>query len=99
MSSKKRKYDESYMQFGLTSIIVSGEEKPQCVLCNKVLFNDSMRPVKLKQHSENVHPQTKNKDRSFFERHNKALKKMRLDSSGEFCQKNNKLRQASYFAF
>jgi len=41
-----------------------------------------MRPVKLQQHLENVHPQTKNKDRSFFERHNKALKEMRLDSSG-----------------
>jgi len=62
------------MQFGFTSIIVSGEEKPQCVLCNKVFSNDSMGPVKLKQHLENVHLQTKNKDR-FSERHNKALKR------------------------
>jgi len=54
-----------------------------------------MRPVKLKQHSENVHPLSKNKDKSFFEQLNKALKKMRLDSSGGFCQRNNKLPQVS----
>jgi len=81
MSSKKRQYNEIYMQYGFTVIIESGEEKPQCVLCNKVLSNDSMRPTKLKQHLKNVHPQNKDKDKSFFERHNKALKMMRLDAS------------------
>ena len=41
MSSKKHKYDESYMQYGFTSVIVGGMERPQCVLCNTVLSNDS----------------------------------------------------------
>ena len=32
MSSMKQKYDESYIQFGFSLIIVSGEEKLQCAL-------------------------------------------------------------------
>ena len=59
MSAKKRKYDESFIQFGFASVIIHSEEKPQCVLCNKVHSNDSMRPAKL----ENVHPQHINKDK------------------------------------
>ena len=34
-SSKKRKYNESYMQYGFASVIVGGE-RPQRVLCKKV---------------------------------------------------------------
>ena len=96
MSSKKRKYDDSYIQFGFTSVVVDGIEKPQCVLCNKVLSNDSMRLAKLKQHLENVHPQSKHKDKSYFERQSKALKMMRLDSSDEFFIRNSKIVEASY---
>ena len=59
MSIKKRKYDDSYIQFGYTSVVINGMENPQCVLCNKVLSNDYMRPAKLKQHLDNVHPQSK----------------------------------------
>ena len=56
MSSKKRTYDESYMQYSFTSVIVGDVERPQCVLCKKLLSNDSMRPAKLKQYLQNVHP-------------------------------------------
>ena len=87
MSAKKQKYDESYIQFGVASVIVHSEEKPQCVLCNKVLSNDSMRPAKLKQHLENVHPQHINKDKTYFERQRIALKSMRLDASSGFLEK------------
>ena len=48
MSRKNRKYDKSYMQYGFTSVIVDGVERPQCVLCIEVLSNDLMRPAKLK---------------------------------------------------
>ena len=84
MSAKKRKYDESYNQFDFTSVIIHSEEKPQCVLCNKVLSNDSMRPAKLKQHLENVHPQHINKNKTYFERQRRALKSMRLNASSDF---------------
>ena len=98
MSSKKPKYDEYYMQYGFTLVIVGGVESPQCVLSKKVLSNDSMSPVKLKQHLQNVHPQSKDKDKSYFEHQNKALKMMRLDASSEFCRRNNKIVGASYEA-
>ena len=96
MSAKKRKYDESYIQFGFASVIIHSEEKPQCVLCNKVLSNDSMRPAKLKQHLENVHPQHINKDKTYFEHQRRALKSMRLDASSDFFRKDNQLLEASY---
>ena len=96
MSSKKPKYDKSYIQYGFTSVIVSGVERPQRVLCNKVLSNDTMTPVKLKQHLQNVHPQSEDKNKSCFERQNKALKMMRLDASSKFFRRNSKIAEASY---
>ena len=44
MNNKKLKYDEFYMQYGFTTVIV-GVERSQCVLCNKVLSNDSIKPA------------------------------------------------------
>lgn len=43
--SKKRKYDESYLQFGF--IPVGSVEKPdgQCVICNVILQNSSLVPA------------------------------------------------------
>ena len=67
MSIKKRKYDESYLQYGFTPIVVNNEESPQCVLCNNVLSYDSMRPTKLKQHLHNVNPHSKDKEKNYFE--------------------------------
>ena len=87
MSAKKQKYDESYIQFDFASVITHCEEKPQCVLCNKVLSNDLMRPAKLKQHLENVHLQHVNKDKTYFERQRRALKLMRLNASSDFLKK------------
>ena len=55
-----------------------------------------MRPAKLKQHLENVHPQHINKDKTYFERQRRALKSMRLDASNNFFRKNNQLLEASY---
>ena len=96
MSFKKRKYDDSYLQYGFTSIVVNNEERPQCVLCNNVLSNDSMRSAKLKQHLHNVHPHSKYKEKNYFERQSRALKKTRLDASGEFFTGERKIVEASY---
>ena len=43
----KRKYNESYIKFGFTSLVDQGVEKRQCVICNRVLGNESLRPSKL----------------------------------------------------
>ena len=62
-------------------MIVGGVKRPQCVLRNKVLSNDSMISAKLKQHLQNVHPQSKDKDKSYFEGQSRTLKK---DETGCF---------------
>ena len=97
MSVKKRRYNDSYIEYGFTCIINNGEERPQCVICNKALSNDSLKPTKLKQHLNNVHQQHKDKSRSFFERHARALKKMRLNSNGTYHETNKNAIEASYY--
>jgi hypothetical protein len=52
---KNRKYDDCYLDFGFTSTVVVGEERPQCVLCMKVLASECMLPSKLKRHLETTH--------------------------------------------
>ena len=51
MATKKRNYNEEYMSYGFTvTLDCNGTEKPQCLLCGKVLANSSMKPIKLKEH-------------------------------------------------
>ena len=54
-ASKKRKYDESYLFFGLRW--TGDEEKPNglCVESRTVLSNGSFFPAKLKRHLETKH--------------------------------------------
>ncbi|XP_067121346.1 zinc finger BED domain-containing protein 5-like, partial [Centruroides vittatus] len=44
---KRRKYDDSYLDFGFTSINENDKERPQCVLCMKVLAPECMLPKQL----------------------------------------------------
>jgi hypothetical protein len=44
------------VSFGFTNN-VDGEERPQCILCTKILAADSMKLDKLKRHIETVHPE------------------------------------------
>mgnify|MGYP002775206681 CR=1 FL=1 len=72
---KYRKYDDSYLDFGFTSIEVNNEEKPQCVLCLKILSSECMLPSKLKRHLETIHPTMADKSRDFFHRKLQNLNK------------------------
>lgn len=65
---KTRKYDDSYLSLGFTSTVVSGTERPQCVLCLNILAMDSMKPSKLKRHLETQHPEHVGKSLEFFKR-------------------------------
>ena len=64
--AKTRKYDETYLAFGFTSITVGEEERPQCVVCLKILASDSLKATKLKRHLETTHPEHKHKPVDFF---------------------------------
>jgi len=39
---KPRKYNNSHLDVRFTFILQKGEEKPQCVVCGKVLASESM---------------------------------------------------------
>lgn len=45
-----------YLNYGFTCIGVNNEDRPQCVICLKVLAVDFMLPSKLKRHFETLCP-------------------------------------------
>lgn len=94
--SKRRKYSETYLQFGFTFVVNNGMDIPVCVLCQKTLGNDSLKPSLLTRHLERAHPEFKDKDLNFFKRKEEVLKKQRLDPSGRIFQQNSAVVQASY---
>jgi hypothetical protein len=66
--SKKRCYQESYIEYGFTYLTDrDGLQKPQCLLCSKVLCNGYMKPSKLQEHLRTVHPGNVNDMRAAFE--------------------------------
>ena len=94
--SKKRTYQDSYVNYGFSFLDNNGVQLPQCVLCLKTLSNSSMKPFLLKQHLENIHPEHKEKCRQFFETKLESLKRVKLDSSGTFRKANKAIVHASY---
>ena len=72
--------------------------KPQYVLCNAVLSVEAMKPSKLKRHLNTKHPKHVEKNLSFFEGKELALKRQKLDSKRYFQQQNKALVEASYEA-
>ena len=78
----KRKYDESYIEFGFTYIMKNGLETPQCVICHQLLSIHSMKPALLKRHLQGNHPDMVHKDKEFFIRKRDTAKLARLDRPG-----------------
>ena len=72
-----------YLKFGFTSILTKGIDKPQSVICLKVLSAESMKPFQLKRHFEKEHPAYKDRDIYFFQRKSDSAKKSRLDNTGQ----------------
>ena len=52
MSKKasKRGSNDDYIQYGFAHFFDKDAQKGQCVICNKVLRHDSLRPSKLSNH-------------------------------------------------
>ena len=94
--AKKRSYSDSFLKNGFVSMVDHGIEKPQCVLCMKVLSPESMKPSKLKMHLQTKHTDSKDKDLSFFERKANCVKRSRMDSSGVFQQQNRAAVEATF---
>ncbi|XP_023242879.1 SCAN domain-containing protein 3-like [Centruroides sculpturatus] len=92
---RKRKYNESFLQFGFTFKNHNGNEQPFCLICNELLATESMKPSKLKRHLESKHTSYANKPKEYFERLLKSLNKD-IKSFEEFTTINEKYLLASY---
>uniref|UniRef100_K7F603 DUF4371 domain-containing protein n=1 Tax=Pelodiscus sinensis TaxID=13735 RepID=K7F603_PELSI len=92
----KHKYLEDYIKFAFTCQEKEGVDLPQCVICFKVLGNDSMKSAKLKLHLEKCHPNLLQKAEDYFERWLSGLKQQHLDSTSAFYNKTNNAGHASY---
>ncbi|QQP34697.1 Uncharacterized protein FKW44_022672 [Caligus rogercresseyi] len=55
-TSKKRKWNETYQQYGFTKFSQDGLDAAQCIHCSTVLVNCSLKPAKLSHHQSNLHP-------------------------------------------
>ena len=94
--SKKRKYDESYLSFGFSTVGNVDAPDAQCVVCHKILSNSSLAPSKLRRHLETNHSEYKNKDIGFFKRKLDALTSCKLSMTKIAKTNNEKATEASY---
>ena len=74
-SIRKRKYIEEFFKYGFTFIVEAGIEKPQCVICNKIMSAESMKPNKMKHHFDAKHPNFAGKDVQYFKNKADGVKK------------------------
>ena len=93
MASRKRSYNEAFLDLGFTS----QDGKPQCVICNAVLSKESMKPNKLKRHLQTQHPELSTKPRDFFLEKLKVLDKKKGYMT-KFVAANEAAVKASYVA-
>ncbi|XP_036027915.1 protein ZBED8-like [Onychomys torridus] len=94
---KKRRYSEDFLQYGFTSKLTAGIEKPQCVICGDVLSAESMKPNKLKRHFDSKHLSFAGKDINYFRSRADELKRARPDTGGVKYPRQNVIAvEASY---
>ena len=62
---KCRQYSVEYLKYGFISS-PGNSILPMCLLWNKTLSNDSMKPSKLKEHLMKIHSDKKDKDLTIF---------------------------------
>ncbi|KAI0221285.1 hypothetical protein LSAT2_027344, partial [Lamellibrachia satsuma] len=95
-SEEKRTYSEEYLRFGFSFLKEKGVQKPQCVLCMKVLSAESMKPFQLRRNFEKEHPMYIDRNNSFFQRKAKSAQNARIDSTGKTTQQSKAAVEASY---
>ena len=94
---RKRKYDDSFLQYGFTCSCEDGVEKPLCLICNETLSAESLKPSKLKRHLNTKHAESSDKPIQYFERLLKSSKKQKQFTENFFTV-NERYMHASYEA-
>lgn len=91
---KLRKYDVEYIRSGFIES-VSNANRPQCLLCHKLLSNEALKAAKLQRHLTTLHPEFATKPKDFFERKRDAYLKQKATFTMSITS-NHKLLRASY---
>ena len=70
-----RRYNEDFLKYGFIKCEKPFEsDRPQCVICNNILANESLKPSKLKRHLETQHAELTDKPLEYFQRKKKDVK-------------------------
>ena len=89
-------WDNSYVQYGFTKVIGGNKlGNAQCTLCNTILGNDSLKPLKLKKHKELTHKETTNSVKMFKAKRARRDMSETLPALG-FCLTSQPLLHALY---
>lgn len=69
MAAKKikcRQYSIEYLSYGFIPSPTNAQ-LPMCLLCEQVFSNEAMKPSRLKEHLNKIHPDKADKERPFFQ--------------------------------
>ena len=66
---KYRQYSQEYFKYGYVPLLAN-ETTPMCLLCEKTLSNDAMKPATMRDHLERIHSDKKNKDVEYLKNRN-----------------------------
>ena len=87
----KQKYSKEFIKIGLTFILVNDEPRSQCVVCFKVLANESLKAGKLKRHLTAKHSKFIDKSISFLP----PIRKRIVKSKENYDKAPHNLRKSS----
>lgn len=62
-----RKYDEEYLAYGFVCAGTAELPQPQCLVCNTILANSSLKPAKLIRHLKTNHAELEEKPIQYFQ--------------------------------
>lgn len=94
--TRKRTYSEAFLQYGFVNMPDSSGDRPQCVLCYKVLINESLKPGKLKKHLVKCHPGNASQSVTYFQQKANNLKAVKFGKTGLASQQLLAAVEASY---
>lgn len=92
-----RKYDPSYLAHGFICAGTKETPLPQCILCDKIFANSSMKPGHMIRHLQSMHVEYKEKSIEFFER-KRDQQKAQSKGIDEFSQSELKTIKCSFVA-
>jgi hypothetical protein len=75
----KRKYAESYIQYGFSKTGNNSAPLPLCVVCGETLTNEGMKPVNLMRHFNQKHGDLKSKSIEYFQQLKSNIKDQQKD--------------------